>query len=123
VQGVAPPTPRDEQKFDAAAKYHVAASVPYARYFIAHILQFQLHRGLCKVAGHSGPLHLCSIHGSKEAGAKLQQMMEMGQSKPWPEALFAATGDRRMDASAVVDYFAPLHEWLKVQNAGRTCGW
>ena len=123
VQGVAPPTPRDEQKFDAAAKYHVAASVPYARYFIAHILQFQLHRGLCNVAGHSGPLHLCSIHGSKEAGAKLQQMMEMGQSKPWPEALFAATGDRRMDASAVVDYFAPLHEWLKVQNAGRTCGW
>lgn len=123
VQGVAPATPRDERAFDAAAKYHVAASVPYARYFLAHILQFQLHRGLCKVAGHSGPLHLCSIHGSKEAGAKLQTMMEMGQSQPWPEALFAATGERRMDASAVVDYFQPLHDWLKVQNAGRTCGW
>ena len=123
VQGIAPPSPRDESFFDPAAKYHVAAGVPYARYFLAHILQFQFHRALCKAAGHAGPLHLCSIHGSKAAGDKLAAMMAMGQSQPWPEALFAATGERQMDASALVDYFAPLYDWLKQQNAGRQCGW
>ncbi|MCB9739539.1 MAG: M2 family metallopeptidase [Deltaproteobacteria bacterium] len=123
VQGVAAPEARDESHFDPAGKYHVAAGVPYARYFLAHILQFQFHRALCKAAGHQGPLHLCSIHGSKAAGDKLAAMMAMGQSKPWPEALFAATGERDMDASALVDYFAPLYDWLKKENAGRQCGW
>ncbi len=123
-QGVAPPGDRSKvATFDAGGKYHVAASVPYMRYFLAHILQFQLHRALCKVAGHTGPLHTCSIYGNKEAGARLNAMMKMGLSRPWPEALKAATGETRMDASAVLAYFAPLHTWLKAQNKGQTCGW
>ncbi len=123
LQGVAPPSPRGDDAFDAAAKYHVAASVPYARYFLAHILQFQFHRALCKEAGHQGPLHLCSIHGSAAAGKKLQAMMAMGRAQPWPEALAALSGETKMDASAILDYFAPLHAFLRTQNQGKTCGW
>jgi peptidyl-dipeptidase A len=119
-QGVAPPAARSEQDFDAGAKYHVAANVPYTRYFIAHVLQFQFHRALCREAGYKGPLHRCSIYGNKQAGAKLKQMLALGLSKPWPEALKAMTGEDRMDATAIIDYFAPLKKWLDEQNKGQT---
>jgi peptidyl-dipeptidase A len=119
-QGVAPPAPRSESDFDAGAKYHVAANVPYARYFLATILQFQFHRALCREAGYKGPLHRCSIYNNKQAGAKLRQMLAMGLSKPWPEALKAMTGEDRMDATAIIDYFAPLKRWLDEQNKGET---
>jgi peptidyl-dipeptidase A len=119
-QGVAPPAPRSEQDFDAGAKYHVAANVPYARYFLATILQFQFHRALCREAGYQGPLHRCSIYGNKQAGAKLRQMLAMGLSRPWPEALKAMTGEDKMDATAIIDYFAPLKRWLDEQNSVQT---
>jgi len=118
-QGLMPPVPRSEDDFDPGAKYHVAASVPYARYFLADILQFQFHRALCKEAGYSGPLHRCSIYNNKAAGAKLAKMLEMGESRPWPDALEAITGQKQMDATAIVDYFAPLKKWLDEQNAAR----
>jgi peptidyl-dipeptidase A len=122
-QGVVPPVTRSEEHFDPGAKYHVPANVPYTRYFLAHILQFQFHRALCQVAGYQGPLHRCSIYGNREAGDRLQAMMEMGLSRPWPDALEALTGEREMDATAILDYFAPLKAWLDEQNRGRTCGW
>jgi peptidyl-dipeptidase A len=116
-QGIAPPAPRSEADFDAGAKYHVPANTPYARYFLAAILQFQFHRALCREAGFKGPLNRCSIYGNKAAGAKLKQMLAMGQSRPWPEALKALTGEDKMDATAIIDYFAPLKRWLDEQNA------
>jgi peptidyl-dipeptidase A len=116
-QNVAAPVARSERDFDAGAKYHVPANTPYSRYFLAHILQFQFHRAMCREAGYTGPLHRCSIYGNKQIGAKLAKMLEMGQSKPWPDALEALTGERRMDASAILDYFAPLKKWLDEQNA------
>ena len=115
-QGVSPPAPRTEQDFDAGAKYHVPANTPYARYFLAAILQFQFHRALCKEAGFTGPLYQCSIYGNKKAGEKLKQMLAMGLSKPWPEALKAMTGEDKMDATAIIDYFAPLKVWLDEEN-------
>ena len=115
-QGVAPPAPRSEQDFDAGAKYHVPANTPYARYFLAAILQFQFHRALCSEAGFNGPLYQCSIYGNKKAGEKLKQMLAMGLSKPWPEALKTMTGEDKMDATAIIDYFAPLKEWLDEEN-------
>ena len=114
--GVKRPLPMLPDGFDAGAKYHVAADVPYARYFLAHLLQFQFHRALCKEAGFTGPLHQCSIYGSEKAGKKLWSMLEMGTSKPWPEALKAATGEDRIDGQALLDYFAPLKVWLDEQN-------
>jgi peptidyl-dipeptidase A len=122
-QGIAPAAERGEEHFDPGAKYHVPANVPYTRYFLAAILQYQFHRALCRVAGHQGPLSTCSIYGNKEAGARLVKMMEMGLEKPWPEALHALTGERTMDASAIIDYYKPLMDWLVAQNQGRRCGW
>ena len=115
-QGIAPPVERTEADFDPGAKYHVAGNVPYMRYFLARILQFQFQRALCREAGYSGPLHRCSIYGNKAAGEKLNKMLTMGQSKQWQEALEALTGEKQMDASALADYFAPLKTWLDEQN-------
>jgi len=122
-QGVAAPNERPADAFDPGAKYHVPANMPYTRYFLAHILQFQFHRSLCETAGNEGPIHRCSIYGSKQAGESLNAMLEMGRSRPWPEALEALTGSQKMDATAILDYFAPLQKWLDVQNQGRECGW
>ena len=116
-QGVAPPSPRGEEFFDPGAKYHVPANYSYTRYFLAHILQFQFHRELSKIAGCTSPLHRCSIYDSKAAGAKLDAMLKLGTSRPWPEALEAMTGSRQMDATAIIDYFAPLKTWLDEQVA------
>jgi peptidyl-dipeptidase A len=122
-QGVAPSSARGEEFFDPGAKYHVPANTPYTRYFLAGILQFQFHRALAKDAGCTAPLHRCSIYESKAAGAKLKAMLEMGASKPWPDALAALTGQREMDATAMADYFAPLKTWLDGQNTGKPAGW
>jgi peptidyl-dipeptidase A len=126
-QGVAPPVPRSEADFDPGAKYHVAANVPYMRYFLADILQFQFHRALARLAGCSAngntPLNRCSIYGNAEAGRRLRAVLEMGKSKPWPDALEALAGQRQMDASAILDYFAPLRNWLDEQNQGKPVGW
>jgi peptidyl-dipeptidase A len=122
-QGVAPPVPRSEADFDPGAKYHVAANVPYSRYFLADILQFQFHRALCRASGQTGPLNRCSVYDNKEVGRRLEKMLAMGQSRPWPDALEALTGQREMDATAIADYFAPLKKWLDEQNAGHAIGW
>ncbi|HLV61637.1 MAG TPA: M2 family metallopeptidase [Fredinandcohnia sp.] len=122
-QGVAAPVERTEEHFDPGAKYHIPANVPYLRYFLAHILQFQFHKAMCDLSGHEGLLAECSVFGSEKAGEKLRAMLAMGQSRPWPDALEALTGTRQMDAAPLIEYFAPLHAWLKEQNAGKTCGW
>ena len=122
-QGIVPPISRGEADFDPGAKYHIAGNVPYVRYFLAYILEFQFYRALCHEAGYNGPLYRCTFFGSKEAGAKFQQMLAMGQSRPWPDALEALTGQREMDASAILDYFAPLQKWLDEQNQGQKVGW
>jgi peptidyl-dipeptidase A len=122
-QGIAPPVARGEKDFDAGAKYHVAANVPYTRYFLSFLLQFQFHRALTQVAGCTGPIHRCSIYGNQEAGRRLNAMLEMGESRPWQDALYALTGQRQMDATAIRDYFAPLQKWLDEQNKGKPAGW
>jgi peptidyl-dipeptidase A len=122
-QGVMAPVARSEKDFDPGAKYHVPGNTPYTRYFLADILQFQLHRGLCQAAGNKGPLNRCSIYGNAEAGKRLRTMLAMGQSRPWPEALKVVTGQDKMDATAILDYFAPLKTWLDQQNKGQKCGW
>jgi peptidyl-dipeptidase A len=115
-QGVAPPVARSERDFDPGAKFHVPANYPYTSYFLAHVLQFQFHKALCEAAGNTGPLHRCSIYGNAAAGARLRAALALGASRPWPDAMEALTGQRRMDASALVDYFAPLKAWLDGQN-------
>ena len=123
-QGMSPPIARNApDDFDPGAKYHVAANVPYMRYFLAAVLQFQFHRALCKKAGFTGPLNECSIYNNKEAGAAYWKMLQLGASKPWQDALEQLTGERDMDATAMLEYFAPLQKWLEEQNKGQQCGW
>jgi peptidyl-dipeptidase A len=122
-QGVTPPVERAATDFDPGAKYHVPANVAYTRYFLARVLQFQFHRALCKKAGFTGPLHECSIYKNKESGAAFWKMLQAGASKPWQDILFDLTGSRDMDATAILEYFAPLKTWLEEQNKGQTCGY
>jgi peptidyl-dipeptidase A len=122
-QGVAPPVPRSEEDFDPGAKYHIPGNTPYARYFIAYVLQFQFHRALCEAAGFKGPLHECSVFGSQAAGQRFREMLALGQSQPWQDTLEKLTGTREMDASAITEYFTPLTTWLRDRNQGQQCGW
>ncbi|HEX4854911.1 MAG TPA: M2 family metallopeptidase [Arenimonas sp.] len=123
-QGVAPAGgPRGEEFFDAGAKYHVPGNTPYTRYFLSHILQFQFYKSLCDASGHTGPLYTCSFANNPEAGKRYWAMMQRGASQPWQQTLKELTGGEQMDASAVLEYFAPLQAWLKEQNEGKTCGW
>jgi peptidyl-dipeptidase A len=122
-QGIEPAVRRTESDFDPGAKYHIPANTPYTRYFLSFILQFQFHRALCEAAGFKGPLHECSIYGNTEAGKRLREMLALGQSQPWQDTLYTLTRTREMDASAIIDYFAPLMKWLKQQNRNQQCGW
>ena len=122
-QGIAPPVDRPADAFDPGAKYHIPGNTPYSRYFLARILQFQFYKAACDAAGWKGPLHRCSFYGNEQVGAKLNAMLEMGASKPWPDALEAFTGKREMDGKAMISYFAPLMTWLKKENKGKSCGW
>ena len=121
-QGIKAPVDRPADAFDPGAKYHVPANTPYSRYFLAHIQQFEFHRALCEISGNTEAIHRCSIYNNKEAGEKLNQMLAMGMSQPWQQAYKVVTGNEQMDATAILDYFAPLHTWLKDQNQGRQCG-
>ncbi|VWX57123.1 M2 family metallopeptidase [Sphingorhabdus sp. 109] len=122
-QGITPPVDRPADAFDPGAKYHIPGNTPYSRYFLARILQFQFYKAACDEAGWTGPLHRCSFYGNEQVGAKLNAMLEMGASKPWPDALEAFTGTREMDGSAMISYFAPLMDWLKEENKNKSCGW
>ncbi len=122
-QGITPPVARSEANFDPGAKYHIPGNTPYMRYFLARILQFQFYKAACDISGWKGPLHRCSFYGNKAVGARLNAMLEMGASKPWPDALQAYTGKREIDGTAMIAYFKPLMTWLAVQNKGQSCGW
>ncbi len=122
-QGIVPPSPRGADAFDPGAKYHIPAVVPYTRYFLARVLQFQFYEAACKLAGWKGPLHRCSFYGNKQVGERLNAMLAMGASRPWPDALQAFTGSREISGKPMIRYFAPLTKWLTAQNRGKQCGW
>ncbi|XP_063076692.1 angiotensin-converting enzyme [Engraulis encrasicolus] len=124
-QGLCPPVSRTEMDFDPGAKFHIPANVPYVRYFVSFVIQFQFHQALCKAAGHTGPLHTCDIYRSTAAGKKLGDAMKLGFSKPWPDAMFDITGQRDMTAKPLMEYFQPLITWLEKENNknGEVLGW
>ncbi|CAF3327866.1 unnamed protein product, partial [Rotaria sp. Silwood2] len=124
--GIMPPVPRnDKENFDAGAKYHIPSNVPYLRYFIAHILEFQLYRSMCQLQGVTERFHMCDIYGNKHVGEKFKDMLDMGNSKPWPIVLQSLNGETKLDSGAILDFFQPLYEWLKKENHARgyPVGW
>ena len=122
-QGITPPVERAATDFDPGAKFHIPGNTPYTRYFLARILQFQFYEAACRQAGWTGPLHRCSFYNNKQVGQRLNAMLEMGKSRPWPDALEAFTGTREMSGRPLLAYFAPLQTWLEQQNRGKQCGW
>mgnify|MGYP003578681901 CR=1 FL=1 len=122
-QGIVPPVQRSEADFDPGAKFHIPGNTSYERYFIARVLQFQFYKAACDMSGWKGPLHRCSFYGNKQVGQRLNQMLSMGASKPWPDALQVFTGTREISGKPMLEYFAPLQIWLEQQNAGKQCGW
>ncbi|NXQ63440.1 ACE enzyme, partial [Anthoscopus minutus] len=124
-QGLCPPALRSEDDFDPGAKFHIPANVPYIRYFVSFVIQFQFHQALCDAAGHKGPLHTCDIYQSQEAGKILGDALKLGFSKPWPEAMQLITGQPNMSAEALMSYFEPLMTWLEKENEknGEVLGW
>ncbi|XP_048222837.1 angiotensin-converting enzyme-like protein Ace3 [Perognathus longimembris pacificus] len=125
LQGLCPPIPRSEEEFDPGAKFHIPANVPYIRYFLSLVLQFQFHEALCKASGHSGPLHRCNIFNSKVAGNILGNVLKLGSSKPWPLVLKKLTGKSKVSAEPLMTYFKPLLNWLVNENVqkGEVLGW
>ncbi|XP_052864217.1 angiotensin-converting enzyme-like [Anopheles cruzii] len=129
--GVEPPIMRSEADLDSPALYHISADVEYLRYFVAYIIQFQFHRAACEKAGEyvkgdpEKTLNDCDIYQSAEAGNAIKAMLAMGSSKPWPDAMEVLTGERRMSADALIEYFQPLYDWLVIENErlGVYIGW
>ena len=124
--GIMSPVPRsDPENFDPGAKYHISSNTPYFRYFVAHILQFQFYRAMCKLQGETTELHMCDIYGNKHVGERFKQMLAMGNSKPWSEVLKSLTGEDKLEPKAMLHFFEPLHKWLKMENLARgyPIGW
>ncbi|KAG8447001.1 hypothetical protein GDO86_014445 [Hymenochirus boettgeri] len=124
-QGICPPVPRDDNQFDAGAKYHIPGNTPYIRYFVSFVLQFQFHKALCAAAKHTGSLHTCDIYRSQEAGNILRNALQAGSSKSWQEILKNMTGDDKMNVGPLLEYFSPVTNWLIEQNRkqNETLGW
>ncbi|GFR67122.1 angiotensin-converting enzyme [Elysia marginata] len=124
-QGIKSPVPRSERDFDPGTKYHIPAHMPFASYFVAYVLEFQLYKALCDASGHVGLLHDCDLYGSKQAGQRLRHILRAGSSKPWQELLKNLTGSIHITADAILEYFRPLEIWLKRFNSyhGQTIGW
>ena len=122
-QGINTSYERSENYFDPGAKYHIPGNTPYTRYYLASIMQYQFHEALCNLINYDGYLHECSIYGNKEAGDRIISTMAMGQSLPWQDAFENLTGSRQLSGKSIMNYYAPLKEWLDEENKNRTCGW
>ncbi|KAK0158218.1 hypothetical protein PV328_009250 [Microctonus aethiopoides] len=117
-QGIVPPLPRVERDFDPGSKYHIPADIPYTKYFVGVVMQFQLFESLCDISGHVGDLHLCDLYRSQEAGRLLTEVLSQGSSRSWPDLVRTMTRGKmnRIDVSALLRYFDPLNKWLQRQN-------
>ncbi|XP_013173794.1 PREDICTED: angiotensin-converting enzyme-like [Papilio xuthus] len=114
--GISPPVPRNESDLDPAAKYHVVSHVQYITYLVSHVLEFQILSSLCKKANYTGPLHNCSLRDVKEAGKLLSNGMSLGAGVDWRTVLQAITGETDLSSAGLLEYFAPLSQYLRKEN-------
>lgn len=117
-QGIAPPTTRGEEYCDAATKTHINDdAAQYYDYALSYILLFQIHDHIAKEILHQDP-HKTNYYGNKEVGKFIEGIMKYGSSKDWRTVLKEKTGSE-LSAKAMLDYFAPLMDYLKKENEGR----
>jgi peptidyl-dipeptidase A len=121
-QGVAPPNPRGENVCDAATKTHINDDpAQYYKYALAFVTAYQLHMHIAKKILKQDPRH-CNYYGNPDVGRFLHNLMQPGATRDWRQLIREATGEE-LSAQAMLEYFEPLLEWLKKQNAGRPVGW
>lgn len=121
-QGVDPPSPRGEEFCDAATKTHINDDpAQYYDYALATILKFQLHRHIAKNILKGNPRDV-SYYNNKQVGDFLKKILAPGASRDWRRVLREATGEE-LNGKAMLEYYAPLLEWLKQQNQGQTAKW
>jgi peptidyl-dipeptidase A len=117
-QGIVPPESRDERWADALTKTHINDDpAQYYDYALSYALLFQLHDHIARKILRQDP-HDTDYYGHREVGDFLKRLMAPGASRPWREVLKETTG-RELDGKAMVEYFAPLYNWLQEQNRGR----
>ena len=107
-QGIAPPVPRPRDRISIRA--------PSSTFPATRPTRATSSRGCCSsnstrrratCPGWKGPLHRCSFYGNKEVGTRLNAMLAMGASKPWPDALEAFTGTREISGTRDGRIFRP----------------
>ena len=104
---------------DAATKTHVNDDpAQYYDYALSIVLLFQLHDHIAREILHEDPRDT-NYYGRREVGDFLRTLLRPGAIVDGNRLLEEATG-RSLTAQPMLDYFAPLMEWLRVQNAGRT---
>jgi peptidyl-dipeptidase A len=117
-QGIAPPATRGEQFADALTKTHINDDPgQYYDYALSFAILFQLHNHIARTILGQDPRDT-DYFGNRNVGQFLHALMAPGASRPWREVLRETTG-QELDAQAMVEYFAPLYDWLREQNRGR----
>jgi peptidyl-dipeptidase A len=117
-QGIVPPSERSEDYCDAATKTHINDdAAQYYDYALSFILLFQVHDYISKNILHQDP-RATNYFGNKEIGTFISSLMKPGGSVDWRKLLKEKTGED-LSARAMLDFFNPLVEWLKKENAGR----
>lgn len=122
-QGIVPPDPARAAVGapfnDAATKTHVNDDpAQYYDYALSYVLLFQLHDHIAREILHEDPRDT-NYYGREDVGDFLRTLLRPGALVDGNRLLEEATG-RGLTAQPMLDYFAPLMEWLRVQNAGRT---
>ena len=121
-QGVEPPQQRGEEFCDGCTKTHISDDpAQYYDYAMAFVLKYQLHTYIAKNILHQDPRD-CNYYGNKEVGKFLWELLSLGATRDWREVIREKTGEE-VSTRAMLEYFEPLLDYLKKENAGRDVSW
>jgi peptidyl-dipeptidase A len=117
-QGIVPPSERDERLCDAATKTHINDdAAQYYDYALSYVILHQLHAHVAREILSQDPRNT-NYYGRKDVGDFLGSLLQLGATRDWREVMREYAGGE-ISAGPMLDYYAPLMDWLKEQNAGR----
>ncbi|RMF58025.1 MAG: peptidase [Calditrichaeota bacterium] len=117
-QGIVPPEPRGEEFCDAASKTHINNdAAQYYDYALSYVQLFQLHQFIATKILHQNP-RATNYYGKKEVGDFLKSILEKGATEDWRKLTREKLGED-LSAKAMLEYFAPLKDYLQKINQGR----
>ncbi len=117
-QGIAAPNERGEEYCDAASKTHINNdAAQYYDYALSYVLLFQFHNHIAENILMQDP-RATNYYGNTEVGKFLHDVLSPGATRDWRELLKETTGED-INAKAMLNYFAPLMDYLREVNEGR----